>query len=247
MTKIIANALESKYFYFIQYLKYSIMKKLKILVAFVVLGTMALTAQDQDKIQDRDQDRVMLVDGDVLQIRDRDQVRLQDPVTLSDGTVINPDGSYLTRDRDRLRLQDGECLDNDGVKYRNEYQYRYKVNQENTGLTGAQIQERNQNRVQYSMIDGEMYLVRNQEQQRIQERLDLGNGVVVDTDGSYQIRDQKRLQLNDGECLNAEGQKFNNMYQYRKMMIQKNMAPNKKMIKKGVNKPPMQKKKKSTK
>jgi hypothetical protein len=225
------------------------MKRKLFLLALVVLGTFVLTAQerDQDRIQDQDRTKLVMVNGEMLELRDRAEMRLKEKQTLSDGSVILPDGTYQTVDGAHLKLQNGECLDGDGIKYRNEYQYRYKVNQENTGLTGAQIQERNQNRVQYSMIDGEMYLVRNQEQQRIQERLDLGNGIVVNADGSYQIRDQKKLQLHDGECLNTEGQKFNNMYQYRKMMIQKNMAPNKKMIKKGVNKPPMQKKKKSTK
>jgi hypothetical protein len=36
----------------------------------------------------------MLVDGDVLQIRDRDQIRLQDKIILTDGTTVNPDGTF---------------------------------------------------------------------------------------------------------------------------------------------------------
>jgi hypothetical protein len=44
------------------------MKRLLIIIVFAVLGSTALFAQDQD------QDRLMLVDGDVLQIRDRDQI-----------------------------------------------------------------------------------------------------------------------------------------------------------------------------
>jgi hypothetical protein len=36
---------------------------------------------------------------------------------------------------DRLRLRDGECLDMNGVKYSNEYQYRSKIKQENKNLT----------------------------------------------------------------------------------------------------------------
>ena len=54
----------------------------------------------------------------------------------------------------------------DGVKYRNEYQYRYKVQQENKGLTQVQIQERNQNRVHYMLANGEMIRVRNQSQKQ---------------------------------------------------------------------------------
>jgi hypothetical protein len=39
----------------------------------------------------------MLVDGDVLQIRDRDQIRLQDKIILTDGTTVNPDGTFQKR------------------------------------------------------------------------------------------------------------------------------------------------------
>ena len=166
---------------------------------------------------------------------------MQDPLTLNDGTLVNPDGSYITRDRNRLRLQDGECLDNDGVKYRNEYQYRYKVKQENKGLTDAQIQERNQNRFQIMMIDGEAFQIRNREQNQIQNQVALGDGIVVNPDGSYQNAQQKQLRLQDGECINMDGAKFNNMYQHRKMMVQKNMSTNK-MIKKGTKKPSTKKK-----
>ena len=75
------------------------MKKVVIFLIFIVLGTIGLVAQDKDQIkdQDRDRDRIMLVDGDVLQIRDRDQIRLRDKITLNDGT-------YQNRDRKKLRL-----------------------------------------------------------------------------------------------------------------------------------------------
>ena len=129
------------------------MKRTLILAAFVVLGTTMLVAQDRDQIQDRDQDRLMLVDGEVLQIRDREQIRLNEPLTLNDGTVINPDGTYMTRDQKQLRLRDGECLDNDGVLYRNEYQYRYKIEQENKGLAENQIRERSQTQMRLPSHD----------------------------------------------------------------------------------------------
>jgi len=136
------------------------MKRMFFLLAFVFLGTTALTAQerDQDRIQDQDRTKLVMVNGEMLELRDRAEMRLKEKQTLDDGTVVNPDGTYQTRDGKQLRLQDGECLDGDGIKYRNEYQYRYKVNQENMGLAQAQIQERNQNRVHYTLVDGEMYL-----------------------------------------------------------------------------------------
>jgi hypothetical protein len=120
--------------------------------SFAVLGNTALFAQDQD------QDRLM--DGDVLQIRDRDQIRLQDKIILTDGTTVNPDGTFQKKGRSRLR--NGECLDMNGVKYSNEYQYRSKIKQENKNLTQSQMMERNQKRSHLTVIDGNVYQIRNQ-------------------------------------------------------------------------------------
>jgi hypothetical protein len=97
------------------------------------------------------------VDGDVLQIRDRDQIRLQDKIILTDGTTVNPDGSSRG---DRLRLRNGECLDMNGVKYSNEYQYRSKIKQEAKNLTQSQMMERNQERSHLTVIDGNVYQIK---------------------------------------------------------------------------------------
>ena len=215
------------------------MKKLFFLIAFVVFGTTAIVAQerDQDRIQDQDRTKLVMVNGEMLEVREREQLRLQSNQTLNDGTVISPDGTYLTQDKVRLRLKDGQCLDNDGIMYRNEYQYRYKIQQENKGLDQAQIQERNQNRVHYMLVDGEMVQIRNQSQNRLQQKLNLSNGTVVNPDGSYQTKDRKQLQLKDGECLNMDGEMFKNTYQHRKMVNKKTT-----MKKKIQKKPKVQKK-----
>jgi hypothetical protein len=196
-----------------------------------------LFAQDRDQLQDRDRDRdqLMLVDGQVLQIRDQDQTRLRESLTLNDGTVVHPDGTYTTRDQQRLRLKEGECLDNDGVLYRNEYQYRYKVQQENKGLTENQIRERNQNRFEVMAIDGEAFQIRNEFQHQIENQFNAGNGITVNPDGTYQIRNQQQLRLKEGEGINMDGTKFMNMYQHRKMIMQKNK--NMKKVNKKVKKP----------
>ncbi|WP_445955551.1 DUF6799 domain-containing protein [Yeosuana sp.] len=219
------------------------MKKMLYLIVLVALGTTTITAQDQnqDKDQDQDQVRLMLVDGDVLQIRDRDQIRLKDKVTLTDGTVINPDGSYLTRDRAQLRLKDGECLDMNGIKYNNEYQYQFMVKQNNKGLSEDQIQQRSQNRTHFMLVDGEMLQIKNQSQNRLQQKLTLQNGIVVNPNGVYQTRERKQLQLKDGECLNMSGEMFKNTYQHRKMILQKNMMKNKVQMKPNVQKKTMKK------
>lgn len=210
------------------------MKNLLIFLALLVFNPV-MNAQGQTKDQDRDQTRLMMVDGDLLQIRDRDQVKLKDNVTLNDGTVLSPNGRYVTREGEKLRLKEGECLDMDGVKYNNEYQYRFKVMQENKGLSQEQMRERNENRTQFVAMDGQIFQVRNQEQNRLQNEMALGNGTRINPDGTYQTRDQKQLRLKDGECLNLEGQKYQNILQHRKMVMQKNMNQQK-----NINKPQMQ-------
>ena len=225
------------------------MKKKVLVIVFIVFGIAMINAQDKDQDQDRDriQDRFMLVDGDVLQIRDRDQIRLQDQIVLSDETTVKPNGVYLTKDQKQYRLRDGECMDMDGIKYRNEYQYRHKVQQENKGLTNAQIQERNKDRSVLMQIDGNVYLLENQFQQRLQQRYNFANGGFVDADGAYVNRDREQLRLRDGECLNMDGEKFMNTYMHREMMTKRNANAKKSMISKKVPKKAIKRNKKANK
>lgn len=208
------------------------MKRKIVVLVFIVFGIAMIKSQekDQDRDMDRIQDRFMLVDGDVLQIRDRDQIRLNDKLVLSDATIVNPNGTFQTKDRKHLRLKDGECLDMDGIKYRNEYQYRYKVKQEDKGLSQAQIRERNKDRSVLLQIDGNVYLLKNQFQQRLQQRYNFANGGFVDTDGSYLTPDRIQLRLMDGECLTMNGEKYKNMYAHREMETKGKMNKQKKII-----------------
>ena len=106
------------------------MKKVGVSFLFMVLGTMALTSQTQKF----NLEVLLMLGNDVIRINDKAQIQIQDEMTLSDGTAVYPDGSYRTQDRKKLQLLEGESLDNHGIKYRNEYQYRYKVEQENKEL-----------------------------------------------------------------------------------------------------------------
>jgi hypothetical protein len=64
-------------------------EKLLTILVFCSFRKYCIICTDQDQDQDQKQDRLMLVDGDVLQIRDRDQIRLQDKIILTDGTTVN--------------------------------------------------------------------------------------------------------------------------------------------------------------
>ena len=229
------------------------MKKSVLLLVLMIIGSIGLIAQEKNQNQNQDQNqeqnqeqvRIVKIDGDVLQIRDRNQNRLQNRITLKDGTIVYPDGRYQTRDRVMLRLQDGSCLDMDGILYRNEYQYRYKIQQENKGLSAEQLRLKYQNQFHVMMVDGEMYQIKNQSQNMIREQMRLGNGVVVNPDGTYQNRERKQLRLQDGEALNMDGEMYKNTYMHRKMTAQKNMMTKKVMSKKVIQKKTPVKNKKS--
>ena len=196
------------------------MKKIFLLLAFMILATSTLTAQDI--YHDQDQDRLMAVDGDILLIKDHNPIPLQGRLTLIDGTIVNPDGTYQTKDLKKLHLHDGECLDNDGIKYINDYQYIFKVEQENKGLSQTKIEKRNQNRFQLILINGKIFKILNHSQNRLQEKINLGNGTVVNPNGTFQTSDHKQFSLLDGECLNMEGEIFHNTCVHQNMYVEKN-------------------------
>lgn len=199
------------------------MNKLVFLLILVVVCTTGLIAQDQDINQDQIAGHIMTINEDVYLIRDRHPIPIQNRITLSDGTIVNPDGTYQTKDLKRFRLHDGECLDNDGIKYRNECQYRNKVIQENKGLTLAKIKERNQLRFQLRLLDGEMFKIMNQSQKRLLKRMTLENGTVLYPDGSLQAPNSKKIfRLIDGECLNMDGEIFHDTCMHQEKLIKKN-------------------------
>lgn len=82
-----------------------------------------LHAQDQEKVQI--QDRIHLevhyryYDGQLFQYRNGIQTRVSEQQRLTNGTIINPDGSYQLQNQERYQLREGECLDNKGFLYRN--------------------------------------------------------------------------------------------------------------------------------
>ena len=212
------------------------MKTRLIWLGLLLISSLGVLAQerDRDRIQDHDQTKILALNGTLLQVRDHAELRLQDRQTLSDGTVIQPNGRYTAPNGKRYRLAEGECLDGDGALYRNEYQYRHKIEQENTGLSQAQMQQRNQQRLHYTLVDGNVYQIRHQEQIRLQDQLRLENGTTVFPDGSYQLENQERKRLENGACLDPSGQIFRNTYMFQKQLILKRAVPVKNMVRKGV-------------
>jgi hypothetical protein len=215
------------------------MKTKLALLGLLLIPSLGLLAQDRDRdrIQSQDQTKILALNGTFLQVRDRAELRLRDQQTLSDGTTIEPNGKYTAPNGKRYRLAEGECLDGDGALYRNEYQYRHKIEQENKNLSPAQMQQQNQQRLHYTMVDGNVYQIRHQEQKRLQEQLLLENGTTVFPDGTYQLKNQERKRIENGACLDPSGQIFRNTYMFQKQLILKRAVPVKNMVRKGMSKP----------
>ena len=196
------------------------MKKMLFLLGFMFLATTVLTAQDQDKYHDQDQNRVMAVNGEMLLIKDHKPILLLSRLSLIDGTIVDRDGTCYTKDFKKFHVLAGECLDNNGIKYVNDYQYRFKVEQENKGLSLISIEKRNQNRFQLMLIDGDMFKILNHSQNPLQQTMKLKNGTVVNPNGICQTADQKQFSLLDGECLNMDGEIFHNSCVHQNMFVE---------------------------
>ncbi len=184
----------------------------------MVLTTATILAQNLDQVS------LIYVDGDMIQVTNGDQELLQESTMLADCTTLYSDGSFKTADGQQYRLKDGECLDMYGIRYRNEYQYRYKIKKENKDLTQTQLQSRYQNKFHYVKVDGDVFKVKNLVQDRIRKPITLKNNIVVDPFGTYQTPDQQEIRFKDGECLNMNGVKFEGIYEYRKVLAKKSKA-----------------------
>jgi TolA-binding protein len=71
--------------------------------------------------------------------------------------------------------------------------------------------------------DGKLYQFKQGVQTQVQAQLRLNNGTVINPDGTYQLQNQQRYQLRDGECLDMNGNRYlnQNKFNNRKMMTNK--------------------------
>ncbi|MEK6477860.1 DUF6799 domain-containing protein [Catalinimonas sp. 4WD22] len=125
------------------------MKTIMIICLMVFLTSSVLVAQDrqQDRTQQQDQDRLhqmdylMLQDGQMLHVQDQERSQLREQLRLSNGIVVNPDGTYQLRNGKQKQLRDGQCLAMDGQKYRSQEKIRRTL--ENRAQRELRRQDRN--------------------------------------------------------------------------------------------------------
>ncbi len=124
-----------------------------ILASFLLIAGTGF-AQDQtqqkDKLQKRDrihqEDHLMLKDGKLYQVKQGVQSQVQAQITLNNGLICNPDGSYRLKDRTQLRLHDGECLDMEGNRYLNQNRFNNRKTMSQGQIQRSQNRSMNRNR-----------------------------------------------------------------------------------------------------
>jgi len=167
------------------------------------------------RLQANEQEHFAFENGNMLRIQDMQQSQLQQQYRLENGLTVNPDGSYQFRDQERIQLRDGECLDGEGNVYASRQQLREQ----------AQVRLHAMNQEHFIHQDGQVYQVLNQERTRLTERVNLQNGLVINPDGTYRMKNKRQQNLANGECLDQEGNRYqtqtelNQRYQNRFMAM----------------------------
>lgn len=96
------------------------MKKIMILALGITLST-AVWAQDgkmtdkrSEQKMDQKKDGVMMKDGKMMMMKDGKTSAMETETTLSNGSIVMPDGTVKMKDGKTMMLKEGECLDMDG-------------------------------------------------------------------------------------------------------------------------------------
>lgn len=144
-------------------------------------------------------------DGNLYQIRDGEQVRVTERVALRNGGYLSTDGSYQFQNQPSIRLRQGQSLDEEGNLFQTEAEYR---NHTRLRLEANEAEH-------FEFRNGTMYRIQHETQSQLRGQHALQNGMMINPDGSYQERERERLQLRDGECIDADGNVYASREQFR--------------------------------
>ncbi len=183
--------------------------KTAVYLCLLLIGV-SIQAQDLDQLRDQDRlrDYLVLQDRQLLHVRDQDRIHLIKQISLADGSVVNPDGTYRNPEGDRLRLRDGQCLDLDGNKYISEEQFRQHL----------QYRLQAMDQLHFAFRDGRPLQFQNGEVSQIRERTALQQGGYLYPDGSFELPGQPSMQLRQGQVLDPAGNLYRDQSQFRNQM-----------------------------
>lgn len=67
--------------------------------------------------------------------------------------------------------------------------------------------------------DGSCLLVKDGVPVKLKTQMKLNNGTLINPDGSYQLQNQEKYQLRNGECLDLNGNRYLNQQQFNKRIM----------------------------
>jgi hypothetical protein len=162
------------------------------------------TEQMQYRAQAMSQEYLMCQSGQMYRIRNQEKVQLGESFTFPDGGNVSPSGKMQMKDKKQLQLKDGECLDMQDNKYKNQSEYSQQM-QYRAQLMGQE----------YLMVqNGQVFRIKSENRVQLTEAATLQNGTIVGPDGSMQSKDGKQVRLKDGECLDMQGNRYENHGRY---------------------------------
>jgi hypothetical protein len=114
------------------------------MVLTMLTGTiMAQTGQVEQKMQQNvieDRGYLLMENGRVLLIMDETGmgIKMENDMTLKNGTIIKPDGSYQLQSGIQLQLQNGQVMDANGAAYKSERKFLKKTHRKKVEKPKAQ-------------------------------------------------------------------------------------------------------------
>jgi len=177
---------------------------------------MQFRKQEQLRMEAMNQEHFMFQDGNMYRFQNGKQIQMQNQVTLRNGMEVDPDGTFQMRDQERVLLRNGECVDPNGNVFKTQGEF----------LSEARAHVQAMKQEHFLSMNGNIYQVQNQDRFQLRDQMRLQNGMILNPDGTYQIRNQKQERLRDGECLDPDGNKYQNQQEFHNQMQTKFQAMN---------------------
>ncbi len=91
----------------------------------------------------------------------------------------------------------------------------------------VQKQDRIHQEDHFRFYDGKLYQYKEGVQSQVMEQVRLKNETLINPDGSYQLQNQERFHLRQGECLDMDGLRYrtHNQFNKRRNIPNKQISP----------------------
>ena len=142
-------------------------------------------------------------------------VQFRENLKLQNGTILNQDGSYQLQNGKQFKLRDGECLDVTGIRFASQQQF----------FRHTQRQAQVSNGKYFMMQRGRLYQMKNQQMQPVDSKIQCRNGATLNPDGSYHLKNGRRQQLRDGQCVDPDGNLYQSQQRYHDKMMRRMNDP----------------------